>query len=527
MNPAAPHKKRILSGMRPTGRLHLGHYVGALANWIKLQQDPQYECFFFIADWHALTTDFEHTESLQQNCLEIAMDWLSAGLDPEGSTLFVQSHVPQHAELNLLLSMVTPLGWLERVPTYKEQRENLPDKDLSNMGFLGYPVLQSADILIYRANYVPVGQDQVAHIEITREIARRFNSLYHPLGKAARYASSVGSSLPVPASVSDPLFPEPEALLTPVPKLPGLDGRKMSKSYGNAVFLSDSGSVVEQKLQTMMNDPARTRIENPGEPDICPVGDVHKVFSSADTISDVYRGCRGASIACTECKGWAASSINSFLEPIRSKRSELESRPQEVWAKIVEGGDKAARVAEETLRIVRKAMNLGRQLDVSLQAALTRWEDAELSLSPVERTPYLSANVRRVEKWEAKVKPHLKLTYDKHNTYISPVKKQRVGVISAAAGEECKDEYWFYPYDRTYEILVFLAHDEFGTIQEFVVPAKVFQPFWKRLQRRYITNSHPGVLIRAKEASGRFFLLDPENREIDISEYRQQYSLIQ
>src|SRR5271170_1383088 len=250
-------RKRVLSGMRPTGKLHLGNYVGALENWVRMQD--QYQCFFCVVDWHALTTDYADTSHIKQNSVEVLLDWLAAGLDPEKSVMFIQSHVPAHAELHLLLSMITPLGWLERVPTYKEQKENIKEKDLGTYGFLGYPVLQSADILIYKADVVPVGEDQVAHVELTREIARRFHGFY--------------------AGKREYVFPEPAALLTPAPRLPWTDGRKMSKSYGNTVMLTDPEPVVRQKLKTMVTDPARVRRSDPGDPDVCPVGDLHKIFS--------------------------------------------------------------------------------------------------------------------------------------------------------------------------------------------------------------------------------------------------------
>ena len=263
MNQPAKKRGRVLSGMRPTGKLHLGNYVGALENWLELQHE--HDCFFFVADWHALTTDFADTRDLRQNIWEMAADWLAAGLDPKRATLFIQSEILEHAELFLLFSMVTPLGWLERVPTYKEQREQIKDKDLGNIGFLGYPVLQAADILIYKANYVPVGEDQVPHVELTREIARRFNSIY-----------------PDPA-----VFPEPESLLTPSPRLPGTDGRKMSKSYDNCILLSDPEPTIRQKLKTMVTDPARKRRTDPGNPDLCPAYDYHKLYSPPETIQKV------------------------------------------------------------------------------------------------------------------------------------------------------------------------------------------------------------------------------------------------
>src|SRR5215469_11327541 len=285
-------KKRVLSGMRPTGKLHLGNYVGALQNWVRMQNE--YESFHFIADWHALTTDYADTSSVKQNSIEVMLDWLAAGLDPEKCTMFIQSHVPAHAEVHLLFSMITPLGWLERVPSYKEQKENIKEKDLGTYGFLGYPVLQAADILIYKADVVPVGEDQVAHVELTREIARRFNGFYRG---------------------ANPAFPEPQTLLTPAAKLPGTDGRKMSKSYGNTIMLADPEPVVRQKLKTMMTDPARIRRSDPGNPDLCPVGDLHKIFSSQQTLANVYQGCRSAGIGCIECKGWAADALVELLNP--------------------------------------------------------------------------------------------------------------------------------------------------------------------------------------------------------------------
>ena len=292
-------RPRVLSGMRPTGKLHLGNYMGALANWVKLQD--QYECYFFIADWHALTTDYADTSKIVQNTQDVMLDYLAAGLDPEKSVLFLQSKVPQHAELTLLLGMITPLGWLERVPTYKEQQENLSSKDLSNLGFLGYPLLMASDILLYQPDFVPVGQDQQAHVELTREVARRFNQFYLLNGKE--------------------VLQEPKVLLTPSPKLPGTDGRKMSKSYGNTILMTDPEPEVRKKLKTMVTDPARVRRTDPGDPDKCPVGDLHKVFSTPETLEKVYEGCRSAGIGCIECKGWAADALVQILNPIQERRA--------------------------------------------------------------------------------------------------------------------------------------------------------------------------------------------------------------
>jgi tryptophanyl-tRNA synthetase len=343
--PTQNKKGRILSGMRPTGKLHLGNYVGALRNWVNLQND--YACYFFIADWHALTTDYADTRGIKQSSLEVMIDYLAAGLDPNRSTLFVQSHVPQHAELHLLFSMITPLGWLERVPTYKEQRENIKDKDLSTYGFLGYPLLQSADILMYQANFVPVGEDQVPHVELTREVARRFNSFY------PRKASSRARE-----PRRDVVFPEPQPLLTPAAKLPGTDGRKMSKSYGNTILLSEPEESLRSKLKTMVTDPARVRRSDPGNPDNCPVGDLHKIFSPADTIAKVYEGCRSAGIGCIECKKWASDSLWTVLEPIQARRAKYVANPRLAWDIMEAGSAKARTVAESTMEEVRDAMHL-------------------------------------------------------------------------------------------------------------------------------------------------------------------------
>ena len=332
MNSSAKTRKRVLSGMRPTGKLHLGNFVGALQNWVHMQDE--YNCFFCVVDWHALTTDYADTSHVKENSLEVVYDWLAAGLDPERSVIFIQSHVPAHAELHLLLSMITPLGWLERVPTYKEQRENINDKDLGTYGFLGYPVLQAADILAYKADVVPVGEDQAAHIELTREITRRFNSFYGNV------------------------FPEAQTLLTPAAKLPGTDGRKMSKSYGNTILMADPEPVVRQKLKTMVTDPARVRRSDPGNPDVCPVGDLHKIFSSKETMAKVYEGCRSAGIGCIECKSWAADAMVQVLNPLQERRRKYEDNPRAAWDILEEGSKRAAAAAGETMRDVRAAMGM-------------------------------------------------------------------------------------------------------------------------------------------------------------------------
>jgi tryptophanyl-tRNA synthetase len=356
MTSSAKSRKRVLSGMRSTGKLHLGNYVGALQNWVRMQDE--YDCFFMVADWHALTTDYADTSRIKENSLEVTLDWLAAGLDPERSVIFIQSHVPAHAELHLLFSMITPLGWLERVPTYKEQRENIKDKDLGTYGFLGYPVLQAADILVYKADCVPVGEDQVAHVELTREIARRFNSLYgrfvlHAFQEHGRPAGETGTSL-----FAGGILPEPQALLTPAAKLPGTDGRKMSKSYGNTVMLTDPEPVVRQKLKTMVTDPARVRRSDPGNPDVCPVGDLHKIFSDKDTMAKVNEGCRSAGIGCIECKGWAADALVKLLNPMQERRKKFEENPRLAWDILEAGTERARKAAGETMDDVRAAMGM-------------------------------------------------------------------------------------------------------------------------------------------------------------------------
>ncbi len=335
MSNSETSKPRVLSGMRPTGRLHLGNYMGALHNWVQLQH--RYDGYFFIADWHALTTDYADPSAVAGNIEQVALDFLAAGLDPQQCVIFVQSHVKQHAELHLALSMLTPLGWLERVPSYKDQQENLTGKDLTTYGFLGYPLLQSADILLYKPRYVPVGQDQVAHVELTREVARRFNSLY-----------------------ASEILPEPQVLLTPSPKLPGTDGRKMSKSYGNTLLLSDPEPMLRQKLKLMVTDPARVRRTDPGDPEKCPVFDLHKVFSGAETQQEARAGCTTAAIGCIQCKQWLADSVVASLAPIQQRRAHYEAQSGLVREILSAGAARAASHAEETMVQVRSAMGLTR-----------------------------------------------------------------------------------------------------------------------------------------------------------------------
>ena len=372
--------------MRPTGKLHLGNYMGALHNWVRLQEE--YECYFFIADLHALTTNYEDLSMLRTDIWDVALDFLAGGLDPEKATIFVQSDVLLHDRLNTLLGMFTPLSWLERVPTYKDQQEQLREKDLATYGFLGYPLLQSADILLYQPHYVPVGLDQASHVELTREVARRFNQLYPgeffmAEGAAAWELEAVRtrarklsgkpdkcSFTPHELIAAAPqtklksgygtrtILPEPEVLLTPSPKLPGTDGRKMSKSYGNTILMSDSEAEIRSKLKTMVTDPARVRRDDPGDPEVCPVFDLHKVFSKEGTQAEAAEGCRTAGIGCIECKGWLAEGVVEALAPMQERRRRYEGEPRLV-EEILEAGARRARGrAEETMRQVSEVMGL-------------------------------------------------------------------------------------------------------------------------------------------------------------------------
>ena len=406
MNDPRPSTQRVLSGMRPTGALHLGHYHGALKNWVRLQDD--YDCFFFVADWHALTTHYEEREVMERYVYDMVIDWLAAGIDPERSTIFIQSRLPEHAELFTLLAMGTPLGWLERVPTYKDQIEKLKDRDLATYGFLGYPLLQAADILIYKAAYVPVGEDQASHVELTREVARRFNHLYGRPRRLRRQgrrrarqgwrrttrATTRSSAAPtarraIPTALAKgeamvgraaaidgfsaddgelllghlkgagkTILPEPQALHTEVTKLPGLDGGKMSKSYGNAIAMREEPAEVERKIRTMPTDPARVRRSDPGNPERCPVWQFHLVYSSAEVRDWVWEGCTTAGIGCLDCKQPLIDAIVAEQRPWRERAAAYLANPKQVHWIVEVGTERARTVARETMREVRGAMGL-------------------------------------------------------------------------------------------------------------------------------------------------------------------------
>ncbi|HNU10028.1 MAG TPA: tryptophan--tRNA ligase [Rubrivivax sp.] len=399
-------RSRVLSGMRPTGALHLGHYHGALKNWVRLQDE--HDCFYFVADWHALTTHYEEREVIGRNVYEMVIDWIAAGLDPQKSTIFIQSRLPEHAELFTLLAMGTPLGWLERVPTYKDQMDKLKDRDLATYGFLGYPLLQAADILIYKATYVPVGEDQSSHVELTREVARRFNHLYGRMrGFEERVAAALarmsrddqryyekqrkafgetgsaeawakGEALVRRAAAATPgwtdadtelllghlrgsgraVLVEPQALHTEVLRLPGTDGQKMSKSYGNAILMRDEPAEVERKIRGMVTDPARVRRTDPGDPEKCPVWDLHKVYSDEATKEWAYKGCKTASIGCLECKQPVIDAIIREQKPWHERAAALTADPLKVRRIVDEGTERARKVASETMKDVREAMGL-------------------------------------------------------------------------------------------------------------------------------------------------------------------------
>jgi tryptophanyl-tRNA synthetase len=518
-DPAKNSRSRVLSGMRPTGKLHLGNYVGALQNWVKLQS--AYDCFFFVADWHALTTEYDETSRLAGNTVEVVLDFLAGGLDPEKCAIFVQSQVPQHAELHLLFSMITPLGWLERVPTYKEQQQQMPNKDLHMYGFLGYPLLQSADILLYQPDFVPVGEDQAAHVELTREVARRFNQFYKLEG--------------------NPVFPEPQVLLTKSPKLLGTDKRKMSKSYGNSILLGDEASVVEEKIRNSVTD--RPKLSDHGSPDRCPVGNLHQIFSSPQRLAYITEGCTQAKITCVECKSLAVESVNAHLAPIRERRRELSQNPGRLREIVRAGAEKAGRTAEATMKDAREAIGLlqignlaGKSegkatvrgtLDsaataagISATVARTAEEYPPLFLPPEEliELNQTERDDRRRNMWLRKITRKYSLRDVGHRTFVTN-KNRRIGIPTAG---ERLDNYWpFNIGDRTYDALVLLCHTESGELIDFVIPRKSLKG-WEFFKRE-----GKNVSFEVQQTPDAFLLRGVPDTPQNITEFRQNYSILE
>jgi tryptophanyl-tRNA synthetase len=499
--------------MRPTGKLHLGNYMGALANWVKLQD--AYECYFFIADWHALTTDYANPSRIKLNTLDVALDFLAAGLDPERSTIFIQSHVPQHAELNLLLGMLTPLGWLERVPTYKEQQENLSSKDLTTYGFLGYPLLMSSDILLYQPEYVPVGADQTAHVELTREVARRFNSMY-----------------------KTSVFPEPEALLTPTAKLTGTDGRKMSKSYGNTIGLTEAPSSIIAKVAAMSTGGQRIRQSDGGDAALCPVGDLHTVFGAPGQFSEIQQGCKSASIRCESCKAKATESLVAVIQPIYEKRMEMEANIEQTWEMLRAQSAKAAGRAEQTMLEVREIFDLSHEL-----GAVKRYFGASAEELQNARDLSARAEMRELprdeqakelrEIWRSNLVPRdVSLAQEGQLTFATlereleepliSAKKKRVFVTAAAEA----DEVWnFLIPAKSYEVWTLLAWDRNLWLEDFILPQKVFsQPF---AQAKKSLKKDEKIPVTLRRDGDRFLLSIHGSESVDVTELRSNYAPLQ
>ena len=511
-NPSA--RPRVLSGMRPTGKLHLGNFMGALANWVKLQDE--YECYFFIADWHALTTDYADPSRVKLNTLDVALDWLAAGLDPEKSTIFIQSHVPQHAELHLLFSMITPLGWLERVPTYKEQQENLSGKDLSTYGFLGYPLLQAADILLYQPQYVPVGQDQVAHVELTREVARRFNSMY----KSAA-------------------FPEPDALLTPSPKVPGTDGRKMSKSYGNTIGLSEAPALVARKIALMSTNGQRIQQSAPGDPDLCPVGGLHNVFSTPEVQALTQNGCRTASMFCADCKIEAIHAVTAVTTPVHYRRMQLEGEIEKTWEMLCEQSSKASLRAEQTMIPVRSLLDLSHDLGAvkrhffasnedrmqahDLGNNLEWWNLPQDQRAKLLRDYWRSNLVPRdVHLSQESNRVFTSIDRELEEPFLTP-KKKRV-FVTTARDEKNSDEWRFEIPAKTYEVWVLLCwrRKDFW-LNDFVIPQKYFAQAFARAKKSLKKDEKIQAKV-IREENGQHFLSLAESEPFAILELGSNYT---
>lgn len=500
--------------MRPTGRLHLGNYMGALYNWVRLQDE--YDCFFFIADLHALTTDYADPSRVRQNTMEIALDFLSAGLDPEKSTIFVQSHVPQHAELHLIFSMFTPLGWLERVPTYKDQLEQLKAKDLNTYGFLGYPLLQSADILLYKPAYVPVGQDQVPHVELTREVARRFNQLYG--------GERFGGKQALNQQPESEVLVEPNVLLTPSPKLPGTDGRKMSKSYNNFISMSDPPLAVLMKTSYMSRNGQRIWQEEPGDPDLCPVGDLHKVFSPDDVRTYFFQGCRTAAVKCDDCKSACGRAIIEHLEPIARRRRQYEAEPDRVADLLEHGAARARAAAEQVMEIVREAVGYGgslRDVRISAPAHLQQTAPTAYDLSDHDDWWFMEDDLLRSRTlrgwWFREVLPtDIKLREDSPRVYVTKHNKRAYVTTSRATAP---GHFYFLAKPKTYDLLCLLCWDVNRLMRIFIVPQKLYVGAWTAAKR---AANKQDIEFSVREVAERY-LLKVGQEEVDITESQSDY----
>jgi len=514
--------------MRPTGRLHLGNYMGALHNWVSLQHD--YDCYFFIADLHALTTDYADPSRLKQSIFDIAVDFLAAGLNPGKCTIFIQSHVPQHAELHLLFSMFTPLSWLERVPTYKDQQEQLREKDLATYGFLGYPLLQSADILLYKPEFVPVGADQVAHVELTREVARKFNHLYSP--KRIVPGPTDSAQIQTEPDPDRLVLNEPQVLLTPSPKLPGTDGRKMSKSYGNAIYLTDALPIILSKTHGMSNGGQRPTQHDPGNPEICPVGDLHRVFSEKHVDSHIRTGCLNATIRCDECKQLCGSSIYTVIHPIQQRRQELESKPDIIWDVLRNGSQRAQQTAEVTMKEVRAVTGLSRDLsgihisknltpqereeDVRDLSAYREWRGLEPAI--------LAQNVRRL--WRKKVlTPEVALKPEDTDAGEMWLTLNNRRVCVTAAVQNGPDTAWMFAVKpKAYEVLIPLCWGADDRLHDFVVPQKLYLAPWVAAKKA--AGKQP-VTFSVEHSNGRYLLhIAHASQPIDITETERKYAIL-
>jgi tryptophanyl-tRNA synthetase len=553
-----PTRPRIVSGMRPTGKLHLGNYMGALRNWVRLQNETnengeqKYDCFFFIADLHALTTDYADPSQLQQNTLDVALDWLAAGLDPLKSTIFVQSHVPAHSELFTLFSMITPLGWLERVPSYKDQQENITGKDLTTYGFLGYPLLQAADILLYGDPgvplFVPVGADQVAHVELTREVARRFNYLYtarigdsefrERMAEAKReFEEALDPNAKLSAEIyvrlmwgrEHGIFAEPDQLLTPAPKLPGTDGRKMSKSYGNTIGLTDRYELVLEKTRNMTNGGQRLNRRDPGNPDICPVGDLHRALSSSDVDTMIRQGCRSASIGCVDCKHLAAQSIWAELQPFQRERSAYELNLSHSWDLATSGIQKANIVAGATMGRANERMNL-RKTVAGILPRITAFEQfrelrgLQYDLSSLkylwDADPKIRGHELREYWFKFMAPPELKLRRINETQFVN-FKNQRF-TVRTSRDIHGNNSWYFELATKASEALVLLAWEkDTNLLHDFVIPQKVYAD----AMRQFKTMGNFAVDVQ--RGGDRFVLHIRSGTSTNITQYHSHYEPFQ